>query len=357
MRSELSYLRETWYVAAWTSELKPGAMLRRRLLDEFYVLLRDPSGQPVALVDRCPHRFAPLSMGKLIADGTVIQCPYHGLQFDLEGNCVRNPHGDGRVPRCKVPAMPVVEKYSAAWIWMGAPESADPDLIPDFGFLSPDNNAVACDRITIASHFELETDNILDLSHIEYIHPLFSSESVSQGEYECVVEGDTVWSKRYIRDDRLPQFLHDAFGLVPGQTADRWLNTRWDAPACMALWTGAVASGKSREQGRETVGAHLFTPETKDSTHYFFATSFPRSIGPEAQRLADESIAVATGPKGVFTMEDKPIIEAQAENMRGQDFWDLQPRLLSIDAASVRARHILAKKIKAETSATESAGA
>jgi phenylpropionate dioxygenase-like ring-hydroxylating dioxygenase large terminal subunit len=349
VKSESAYLRDTWYVAGWADELRPGSMLLRRLLDEFYVLLRNPTGDPVALVDRCPHRFAPLSMGKLVADGTAIQCPYHGLQFDLEGRCIHNPHSDGRVPRCKVPALPVVEKFSAIWTWMGNPEAADPGLIPDFDFLSPTDNAVACDRITIASHYELETDNILDLSHIEYIHPLFSSDAVLKGDYECVVEGDTVWSKRSIRGDRLPPFLHDAFGLAPEQTADRWLNTRWDAPACMALWTGGVASGRPPAEGRETVGAHLFTPETRESTHYFFATSYPRSLGPDAQRLADESIAVATGPQGVFTTEDKPIIEAQARNMLGRDFWDLRPRLLSIDAASVRARQILAKKIRLES--------
>jgi vanillate O-demethylase monooxygenase subunit len=62
---------------------------------------------------------------------------------------------------------------------------------------------------------------------------------------------------------------------------------------------------------------------------------------------------MATGPAGVFTTEDKPIIEAQAQNMRGKDFWDMKPRLLSIDAASVRARHVLAKKIKDEQATAE----
>lgn len=342
----MSYLRNTWYVAAWAKELKKGVMLRRRLLDEFYVLFRDNDGQPRALVDRCPHRFAPLSMGKLIGEGAAIQCPYHGLRFNVEGRCIHNPHG--KVPPARTPALPVVEKFNAIWIWMGEPGLADATLIPDFGFLSPDEHAVACEMIDIESHFELESDNILDLSHIEYIHPLFSSEAVSAGEYECTTEGDTVWSKRHIPNDTLPTFLHEAFGLPRGAKADRWLNVRWNAPACMALWAGAVERGKPRENGNESVGAHLFTPETANTTHYFFAASFPRSLGTIAQELADNSIAVAIGPQGVFTTEDKPIIEAQAQNMLGREFWEMKPRLLSIDAASVQARRILARKIERE---------
>ena len=347
----MRYLRNTWYVAAWAKELAAGVMLRRRLLDEFYVLFRDSLDQPRALVDRCPHRFAPLSMGKLIGDRTGIQCPYHGLRFDVEGRCIHNPHGNRKVPPYRTPALPVVEKFSAIWIWMGEPDAADPAQIPDFSFLSPDEHAVACDMINIASHFELESDNILDLSHIEYIHPLFSSDAISSGDHECVTEGDTVWSKRHIRNDTLPTFLHEAFGLPAGAKANRWLNVRWDAPACLALWTGAVESGKSRDSGRETVGAHLFTPETANTTHYFFAASYPRSLGRIAQQLADDSIAVAIGPEGVFTTEDKPIIEAQAENMLGRDFWEMKPRLLSIDTAAVQARRILAKKIEREQAA------
>ncbi len=345
----MPYLRNTWYVAAWAKELVTGSMLRRRLLDEFYVFFRDSAGTARALTDRCPHRFAPLSRGQMLDDGDTIQCPYHGLRFNHEGQCVANPHGDGSIPKgVSVPSLPVVEKYSAIWAWMGEPEKADPALIPDFEFMSPEHNAVACDYISIDAHYELESDNILDLSHIEYIHPLFSSSGVSKGEYECVRDGNTVWSKRFISDDELPPFLQEAFGLGAGETADRWLDARWDAPACMALWTGGVASGKSRKEGREVVGAHIFTPETENRTHYFFGNSFPLAMGPTAQQMADDTIAAATGPEGVFTTEDKPIIEAQAENMLGREFWSLKPMLLSIDAGAVRARRVLAKMIQLE---------
>lgn len=345
------FLRNAWYVAAWASELGAGVLLRRQLLGDYYVFFRDGGGTVRALLDRCPHRFAPLSGGKLIDDASSIQCPYHGLVFDGTGQCVKNPHGDGRVPkRAAVPTLPIVERHSALWAWMGDPQEADPAPIPEFDFLDPDGNAVACDMIRIDAPYELGTDNIMDLSHIEYVHPLFSSSGVSGGEYQISRDGETVWSRRYIAGDELPPFLQDAFGIPPGRKADRWLNVRWDVPACMALWTGGVESGRSRDEGREVVGAHMFTPATVTSTHYFFATSFPRSLGPEAERLAADSLSVATGPKGVFTAEDKPIIESQARNMRGREFWSCNPIVLSIDAGAVHARRILASRIKAERS-------
>jgi vanillate O-demethylase monooxygenase subunit len=344
----MPFLRNAWYVAAWAGELAPTTLLRRRLLGEYYVLFRDGAGTPKALVDRCPHRFAPLSKGKIVGDGATIQCGYHGLQFSSDGRCVHNPHGP--VPhKMAIRALPLVEKYSAIWAWLGEPGTADPALIPHYDFLVPETHAVACDRITIEGHYELETDNIMDLSHIEYMHPMFSSPAVSQGRFECVLDGDTVWSKRLMTNDDLPPFLHAAFGFAPGQKADRWLNVRWDAPACMALWAGAVESGRPQEEGRVVPGAHIFTPETENSTHYFFATSFPWSAGPNAMQLALAGNVAATG---VFTHEDKPMIEAQADNMQGHEFWSMNPMLLSIDAAAVRTRRILAKKI-----AQENAGA
>lgn len=349
----MSFLRNIWYVAAWARELEAGVLLRRRLLGEFYVLFRDADGTARALVDRCPHRFAPLSMGRLVGDGSVIQCPYHGLCFDSRGQCVTNPHGDNRIPRRAVVAtLPLVEKFSAIWAWMGDPDQADAALIPELSFMDPETHAVACDMINIDAHYELCTDNILDLSHIEYVHPLFSSPAVSQGKYECVLEDDAVWSKRYIASDDLPPFLLDAFGLAEGQKADRWMDARWSAPAVMALWTGAVESGKPPEDGREVVGAHIFTPESENRTHYFFATSFPRALGPQAEEMARESLSAATGPEGVFTSEDKPIIEGQAHNMHNEEFWSWKPIVLSIDAAAVHARRILAKKIAGEASAS-----
>ncbi|HVI62767.1 MAG TPA: Rieske 2Fe-2S domain-containing protein, partial [Bradyrhizobium sp.] len=85
-----TYLRNAWYVAAWSDDLADGQLLSRTILKEPVVLFRKSDGHLAALQDRCPHRFAPLHMGKII-DGDRVQCPYHGLEFDSSGACVLNP--------------------------------------------------------------------------------------------------------------------------------------------------------------------------------------------------------------------------------------------------------------------------
>jgi len=99
----MTFLRNTWYMAMWSENLAAGTLLPRMLLGTPLVFWRDTQGRVAALEDRCPHRFAPLSKGKLLGDR--VQCGYHGLEFDGSGACVRNPHVTGRIPpAAKVPS-------------------------------------------------------------------------------------------------------------------------------------------------------------------------------------------------------------------------------------------------------------
>lgn len=345
----MSYLRNAWTVAAWASELPAGAMLARTLLDEPLVFYRDAGGVPRALADRCPHRFAPLSMGQLCDGGASVQCPYHGLRFDGSGACVHNPHGDGRIPQAaKLKSYPVVERWSALWIWLGDPARADAALIPDFPFNDPAHWAVGTGTLVVDAAYQLEIDNILDLSHIEFMHPLFSSEAVRRGKVEFEQAGETVWSKRFMpEDDQVPPFLREAFQ-VPQGPIDRWLHVRWNAPASMALWAGGVASGRPMEQGVVSHQAHCFTPESAGRTHYFYSIAFPRAMGPMAEELAARNVAALRGP---FEQEDKPIVEAVGRRMEGADLFSLKPVLLAGDAAAVRARRLLQGLIDKERAA------
>src|SRR6202140_4848505 len=81
-----AYLRNAWYVAAWSDGLGDGQLVPRTIMDEPIVLYRKADGGVAAIGDRCAHRFAPLSMGKIV-HGDRIQCPYHGLEYDGSGAC------------------------------------------------------------------------------------------------------------------------------------------------------------------------------------------------------------------------------------------------------------------------------
>jgi vanillate O-demethylase monooxygenase subunit len=183
---------------------------------------------------------------------------------------------------------------------------------------------------------------------LSFCTPLFASEAVSAARVACTQEGDTVWCRRFIKNDSPPDFIRKGFGIPPDSLVDRWLDVRWNAPALMSLELGGVVSGEPRERGQKMQQAHLFTPETERTTHYFYATSFPREMGAFAAQLGKDSVEILRGP---FENEDRPMIEAIAANMGETEFWDLKPVLLSVDGAAVRARRILRKKIQSELGA------
>ena len=123
----MSFVRDQWYVAAYSAEVGR-ALLARTILGEPLVLYRTSAGQPAALVDRCVHRHFPLSAGQL--DGDTIVCGYHGFTYGPDGRCVAVP-GQQRIPRtARVTAYPVAEQDSLVWVWIGDPERADAGFIP-----------------------------------------------------------------------------------------------------------------------------------------------------------------------------------------------------------------------------------
>src|SRR2546426_8057784 len=96
-------MTDSWGLALdWWYPACRGSDLRRRplaitLLGTPVVLWRDAAGTPRALVDRCPHRNAPLSLGRLQGDGSL-ECGYHGWRFSGDGHCVAVPGLDGASP-------------------------------------------------------------------------------------------------------------------------------------------------------------------------------------------------------------------------------------------------------------------
>lgn len=342
----MSFLRNAWYVAAWDEEIKQGEMLHRRLLNEPILMFRDADGRACALRDRCPHRFAPLHLGNF--DGQAVQCRYHGLKFDARGACVHNPHGT--LPKsARVQTYPIAELHSMIWIWMGDADKADSGLIPDFSFQDSAQSFVGKDYLHVRSNYLLEIDNILDLSHIQFLHPTtLGSGGVAEGRYEAAQEGDTVWSKRMTNAEVMTDGLCDAMGIPRGAPADRWMNVRWSAPANMALFAGAVLAGRPPSEGHSTPTGHCFTPETDSTTHYWFSISFPKTLGEAGEQMAKEQIKYLRMP---FELEDLPLLEEQQQSMANEEFWSLKPILLATDAGGVRARRTLGKLIAEELAA------
>jgi phenylpropionate dioxygenase-like ring-hydroxylating dioxygenase large terminal subunit len=345
----MDYLKHAWYVAAWDSEIGSDGIFQRTLLDESILFFRDSQGVVQAISNRCPHRFAPLDKGVKIGDAIV--CAYHGLRFNGKGQCVHNPHGNGFVPKtATVRSYPVVERYSAIWIWMGEPELADSGAIPDFSFNDPAQFFVGKRYLHARANYVLETDNIMDLSHIQYLHPgTLGSDSVSSAEIEVTQELNTIYSKRLVKNEKLSDFLYAVNDIEPGTLVDRWIDVRWDAPANMALYVGAVPSGRSTGDRIGRVMSHHFTPETNKTTHYWFSNSYPKTMGDAGVALAEQHIESLKRP---FEEEDLPMLEAQQMMIGDADFWSLKPVFLPGDAGAVRARRALDKLIADEQAKT-----
>jgi len=326
------YVRNLWYMAAWEEELDGQPWLARTLLDEPRLLYRAEDGDYVMMADRCPHRFVPLSRGK--REGDTIACGYHGLTFGRDGRCVRNPFSDLIPPNARVPIWPVVARHGALWFWPGDAERADPALIPDFGFLDAGAPMVR-GRTWMAANYEFITDNLMDLSHAEFLHvETFGTNGALFGGEHGVRQDDSgaIWSNWWMPDSAPPVWAT----MVPeGGTIDQWLEMRWHAPASMALFIGLALSGTDR---RELIvpamaNPHIITPETATSSHYFFT----REPGEASEAMA----------KRVFNEEDQPMIEAVQRAMRDRDFWREEPVILHVDAAAIRARRRL-MKLRAE---------
>jgi vanillate O-demethylase monooxygenase subunit len=339
----MPYLRNAWYVAAWSHEV--GAdLLSRKLLGEPVLFFRDRSGALAALADRCPHRFAPLRLGRL--KGDAVECGYHGLQFDRTGACVANPHGD--IPtsaNCRVRSYPVAERHGAIWLWPGDPRLADAGSVPDFSYITEAGRKTVFGGTLLKANYELIADNLMDASHTQYVHSdLLGTEAFRNSRHEVVQDGDCVESNYLVPGGIVPAAFADYFDSRELRV-DYAIRFRWHPPALVRN-NVSVTPLSSEERGIQRTGSHFMTPETDTTTHYFFAHTRNFAIDDPA---ADERSR--RWQQLGLTLQDGPMIEAVQKNMGTSDLISLRPFLFSIDAAAVRVRRTLARLIDAEVKA------
>src|SRR6202051_525275 len=324
-----AYLRNAWYVAAWSDEVGDGQLVPRTNMDEPIVLYRKADGAVAAIGDRCAHRFAPLSMGKIVG-GDRIQCPYHGLEYDGSGACVRNPDGTKNIPpRARVKSYPVIEKHKAVWIWMGdAP--ADESKIPDFGVLDnvPELHTTKRDNIVIHANYQLIIDNLLDLSHTSYLHEgMLGNADTVESEIAIEQDGDDVVVSRHASNSAPPGIFAPLWPNHPAKV-DKFTRMRWMAPSTLRLFSGICTMGTAPETGTGYHAIHLLTPENARSTHYFFtAVRWGVKTTDDATNRALQE-KMAQGPRFAFEEQDAPVIETQQKLIEGATT-SLDPMILA----------------------------
>lgn len=155
-----------WYVIAASSELKRNKPLGFERFGKDIVLWRNDSGQPVAMLDLCPHRSAKLSVGRVEND--CIECPFHGFSFDQNGRCTLVPETNKAAPNLRVQTFPLREKHGFIWCWYGD-EQAQVDL-PWFETLDNAKWSFSEQATLWPAHITRCIENQLDYAHLPFVH-------------------------------------------------------------------------------------------------------------------------------------------------------------------------------------------
>ncbi len=129
-------------------------------------------GQWHALLDRCPHRGAALSLGTVTEDGSL-QCRYHGWRFRGDGACTRVPLNEltpKAIGSIRGTAVPAMELAGALWIYTDALQAGTPSPpeLPASLQGPPRQFGTYCQHW--AAHWTRAVENFIDFAHPSYLH-------------------------------------------------------------------------------------------------------------------------------------------------------------------------------------------
>ena len=256
------FARNAWYPAGWGRDVSR-APTQRKILGELVVLYRKENGAIVALDDICPHRLAPLSMGKV--KGDTLECGYHGMTFDCSGRCVRIP-GQPTIPSAaRVRSYPIVEQMGLAWIWMGDPALADPKDVYDLPeYHDPNWTSVEGDALAIDCNYLSLADNLCDPAHVSFVHlsTLGSSASEDIPVQSKKAENSLVTWRWILDAPAIP--LMQKFGKFTGNV-DRWHYYHYYTPSIAIIDFGSAPTATGAPEGRrdnsiQFFACHFITP-------------------------------------------------------------------------------------------------
>jgi phenylpropionate dioxygenase-like ring-hydroxylating dioxygenase large terminal subunit len=226
-----------WYPIAAADTLKPGKPLALRRLGEELVLWRDSNGRAICQTDRCPHKGARLSLGKV--EGDRIQCPYHGLQYDAGGRCVKAPclARNERIPgSLQVRAHTLRESSDLLWLWWGE-ERAELPPLPQIQEMDDDRiySTLTWPRPV---HYTRYIESLLEFYHITFVHRdhwfnyvdylfLYGTwkklgldgkdrylSATQVRDYECSVDGTTLRSRFLLVNEDDPSFPGEPYEIT-----------------------------------------------------------------------------------------------------------------------------------------------
>jgi len=340
------FLRNAWYVAAISNSVKQ-ELQAVRMLGTDLVLYRTTDGKPVALEDACPHRKLPLSMGRLVGD--TVECGYHGLTFDALGKCVAAPTQDRIPPTAAVRTYPAVDRYGLLWIWMGDSEEADESqLLTIENYDNPAWHITSGDSLTCACNYLYLVDNLLDPSHVAWVHRTsFAAAGTEDTPLEIDESDDGLVVSRWIYDCDAPPFYQPLIKFAGKCDRLQHYEVRFPSVAInKGIYSPAGSGGPEwvqDGQSYEMISYNFLTPIDENSTRYFWLQQ--RNTDPDDDAITQQ---IANGARQAFT-EDKVILEAVHNGIAAESSRHIN---LGLDAGANRFRASLQSRIAAENQRT-----
>jgi nitrite reductase/ring-hydroxylating ferredoxin subunit len=299
-------MRRYWIPAAFTHQVAEpaGAPIRVKLLGESLVLFRDGKGRLGLLDERCPHRTASLYFGRNEAAG--LRCAYHGLQFDVDGNCVDLPcipqtsaEERNRIAReLKMRSYPCIERGGLVWTYMG-PADKKPEF-PDLEWTAlPQSHRFVTRHIQECNWLQ-GLEGGFDATHLTFLHG-----------------GSAEPSRRIVAT--LYEVLPTDFGFVvatgrdPGQGGD----IMWNLNVMMMPFHKIISSIPH--------AAHVWAPIDDENTMLYSVDFIP------SRPLTDEDLKRSKEWRGIHTEN----IPGTDHAVRNQDNDYLIDRSLQKNGASM----------------------
>jgi len=344
-KQDASFVFDNWYIAGIGSDVT-NAPLARRICDIPLVLFRTKSGVAVALEDRCAHRGMALSAGGTCL-GETIQCPYHGLEFNADGVCVRIPGLDRVSPDMRIRSFPLVERDAVIWVWMGNAEAADPAQIPSHPYHTDPAYVWSRGVLEVKANWEFLNDNLLDLTHVQYAHRKTiggNPDEDARAQIKVQRTGRRVLLTRWVRDTACPPFHKQLYGFKG--RIDRVQEVEF-TPGYIFLHSSSMDVGDSADESWRHKGMHFYqmhaiTPQTAGSTFYMFTMS--RNFKTDDTALTEQIQALSMR---TFE-EDRAMLEVQ--QTRFAEYPGVPLVATKHDTATVQARRIV-REMMAEASA------
>jgi len=275
----MKFLKNTWYLAAYTKELESDqAKIARTIAEEPILLYRKSDGELAAVSNICPHRFAALDSGELKED--TIACPYHGLVFDSKGKCVHNPHSDVIPKTAVLKTYPTHEEYGYIWVWTGD-QKPDHKAVPDMSeFVSTEMAQFVTSYFKADYRYDILVDNLLDLSHANYLHVgSFSAGIPERATTDVEKEGNTVTIERREWSMPIPGFVKHLF--PDADLMNQRTRIKWHPSQMIHFLNGMVPEdAEVADSDMRMRFYHVATPQDENNTHYFLGvTRFGPGLG------------------------------------------------------------------------------